>query len=169
MREVVPRLVTPVLLADVLQRLAREGISLRHLGDILAAMARRAPGADDPAALAERVRAALQRQITFQFGGPEEDVGVFFVDSMIEETMREAIRTTETGSQLALEPQLASDIVKAVERAVAGTAKPVIVTTTDIRRHLRALVEHEQPGVAVLAYQELTPESKLLTLGTVRI
>ena len=168
-REVVPRLVTPVLLADVLQRLAREGISLRHLGDILAAMARRAPGADDPAALAERVRAALQRQITFQFGGPEEDVGVFFVDSMIEETMREAIRTTETGSQLALEPQLASDIVKAVERAVAGTAKPVIVTTTDIRRHLRALVEHEQPGVAVLAYQELTPESKLLTLGTVRI
>ena len=168
-REVVPASVTPVLLADVLERLAREGISLRHLGDILAALARRPPGADDAAAAAERVRASLQRHITFQYSGADGSLGVFFVDSMIEETVREAIRKTEMGSHLALEPQLASDIVQAVGRAVAGAAKPVIVTAADIRRHLRGLVEHEQPEVAVLAYQELAPETKLQTLGTVRI
>jgi len=168
-REVVPRLISPVLLADVLERLAKEGISLRHLGEILSALARRPPGADDPAALAELARASLRRQITYQYTGPDGSVGVFFVDSMIEETVREAIRKTGTGSHLALEPQLASDIVKAVERTVTGATKPVIVTAADIRRHLRGLVENEQPEVAVLAYQELSPESKLQTLGTVSI
>jgi type III secretion protein V len=168
-REVVPRLVTPVLLADVLQRLAREGISLRHLGDILTALSRCPPGENDAATLAERVRAALQRQITFQYAAPDGSVGVYFVDSMIEETVREAIRRTDTGSHLALEPQLARDIVQAVERAVSGAARAVILTSADIRRHLRGLVENEQPEVAVLAYQELAPEAKLESLGRITI
>jgi type III secretion protein V len=168
-REVVPKSVTPVLLADVLQRLAREGISLRNLADILAALARRSPGEDDAAALAERVRTALQRQITFQYAAPDGSVGVYFVDSMIEETVREAIRRIESGSHLALEPQLARDIVAAVARAVAGAARPVILTSADVRRHLRGLLEHEQPEVAVLAYQELLPEARLETRGQITV
>ena len=168
-REVVPQLVSPVLLADVLQRLAREGVSLRNLADILAAIAKRGPTTGDAATLAESVRAALQRQLTFQHAAPDGSVGVFFVDSLIEDTVREAIRSTETGSHLALEPQLADDIVQAVERAVAGTARPVILTSADVRRHLRGLLEPERPEVAVLAYQELTPESKLETLGRITI
>ena len=168
-REVVPQRVTPVLLADILQRLAREGISLRALGDILAALSRCPPGENDAAILAERVRAALQRQITFQYAAPDGSVGVYFVDSMIEETVREAIRRTDTGSHLALEPQLARDISQAVERAVSGAARPVILTSADIRRHLRGLVENEQPEVAVLAYPELAPEAKLETLGHITI
>ena len=115
------------------------------------------------------MRAALQRQLTFQHAAPDGSVGVFFVDSLIEDTVREAIRSTETGSHLALEPQLADDIVQAVERAVAGTARPVILTSADVRRHLRGLLEPERPEVAVLAYQELTPESKLETLGRITI
>jgi type III secretion protein V len=168
-REVVPKLVTPVLLADVLQRLAKEGISLRNLVDVLAAIANRGPDSVDAASLAEWVRAALQRQITFQYGGPDASLGVYVVDPMIEETVREAVRKTETGSHLALEPQLARDIVSAVQRAVGGASRPVILTSADIRRHLRGLVEHEQPEVAVLAYQELAPETKLQTLGRITV
>jgi type III secretion protein V len=168
-REVVPRLVSPVLLADVLQRLAKEGISLRNLGDILGALARRADGGGDAASLTEEVRSALQRQITFKYGSPDGSVGVFFLDSMIEETLREAIRKSGTGSHLALEPELSGDIVRAVKSAVAEAASPVILTTSDIRRHLRGLIESEQPRVAVLAYQELTPETKLQTLGRISV
>jgi type III secretion protein V len=168
-REVVPKLVSPVLLADVLQRLAREGISLRHLGDILEALAKHAGGAGNAALLAEEVRAALRRQITFKYSNPDGGVGVFFLDSMIEETVREAIRTTSAGSHLALEPELSGDIIRAVKRTVAEVASPVILTTGDIRRHLRGLLESEQPQIAVLAYQELLPEAKLQTLGRISV
>ncbi len=168
-REVVPRLVSPVLLADILQRLAKEGISLRNLGDILGALARRAQGDSDAAALTEEVRGALCRQITFKYSNPDGSVGVFLLDSMIEETLREAIRKSGTESHLALEPELSGDIVRAVKSAVAEVASPVILTTRDIRRHLRGLIESEQPGVAVLAHQELTPETKLQTLGRISV
>ena len=53
--------------------------------------------------------------------------------------------------------------------AVRSTSQPVILTSADIRRHLRALVEPEQPEVAVLSYQELLPEAKLNTLGQISI
>ena len=168
-REVVPRLVSPVLLADILQRLAKEGISLRNLGDILGALARRAQGDSDAASLTEEVRGALCRQITFKYSNPDGSVGVFLLDSMIEETLREAIRKSGSESHLALEPELSGDIVRAVKSAVAEVAAPVILTTRDIRRHLRGLIESEQPGVAVLAYQELTPETKLQTLGRISV
>ncbi len=168
-REVVPKLIGPVLLADVLQRLAREGISLRNLSEILGALARRANGDGDAARLTEEVRAALSRQITFKHSHPDGSVGVFFLDSMIEETLREAIRKSEAGNHLALEPELSGDIVRAVKGAVAEVAAPVILTTGDIRRHLRGLIESEQPEVAVLAYQELTPETKLQELGRISV
>ncbi|MBN2575140.1 MAG: FHIPEP family type III secretion protein [Deltaproteobacteria bacterium] len=168
-REVVPKLLGPALLADVLQRLARERISLRNLADILTAIAKRGPAENDAAALAEWVRATLQRQITFQHAAPDGSVGVFLVDAMVEDTVREAIRKTPTGDQLALEPQLARDIVQAVQRAVTGTARPVILTAADVRRHLRGLLEPEHPEVAVLAPQELLPEAKLQTLGHITV
>jgi type III secretion protein V len=166
-REVVPQLVSPVLLADILQRLAREGISLRHLVEILEVLAKRAGGEPDAAALAEDIRRALRRHITYKFSNPDGSVAVFFLDSMIEETMREAIHKTATSAHLALEPELSNDIVRAVKNAVADVASPVLLTTGDIRRHLRGLLEAEQPQVAVLAYQELTPEVKLQTLGRI--
>jgi type III secretion protein V len=168
-REVVPEHVTTAVLADVLQRLAREGISLRHLGEILGALAKGAPGESDPAVLAERARAALQRQTTFQYAADDGSVGVYFVDGTIEEAVREAIRDGATGSHLAIAPQLAQDIVAAVGRSVAGTARPVILTSGTIRRHLRALLEPEHPEVAVLAYQELLPEARLDTLGYITV
>jgi type III secretory pathway component EscV len=168
-REVVPKLATPVLLADVLARLAREGISLRYLADILTALAQRGLGEADAAILAERVRAALPRQLTHLHAAADGHVAVYFVDATIEETLREAIAKTDAGSHLALPPELARDIVQAVKRQVAGVARPVILTSPDIRRHLRGLLEPEQPEVAVLAYPELLPEARLETLGHITV
>jgi type III secretion protein V len=127
-REVVPRLVSPVLLADILQRLAKEGISLAQSGRYpRRACSARASGDSDAASLTEEVRCALRRQITFKYSNPDGSVGVFFLDSMIEETLREAIRKSGTESHLALEPELSGDIVRAVKSAVADVASPVIL------------------------------------------
>jgi len=180
-REVVPKLISPPLLTDVLRRLAEEGVSLRNLKDILGALAEWAPHERDPVALTEHVRGALRRAITYRYATTEGVLPVFLLDPMIEDTVREAIHKTATGSYLALEPQLSRDIVAAVGAAVGDTAggpgaiergpstPPVLLTSADIRRYVRRLVESEHPHLAVLAYPELAPEARLQPLGHVRV
>jgi type III secretion protein V len=168
-REVVSKQVSLVVLAELLQRLAKESVSLRNLPDILAALARHPCADKQVGQLVERVRTALQRQLTFKFRQPDGSLAVFFLDSMIEEAVRESIRKGETDSHLALEPQLRQDIVRAVGHAVADVASPVILTSSEIRPHVRAIIETEQPHVAVLAYPEIVPDAKLSSRGRISV
>jgi type III secretion protein V len=164
-REVVPKIVSVVLLADVLGRLAEEGISLRALPEVLEALAR-AGQERDPAALTEEVRAGLRRQITFQHA-PDGVLRAHALDPMIEAAVREAIQTRKGSSHLALEPALSRDIVAAAGRVVVGAA--VVVTAPDIRPHVRRLLEAEHPQLSVLSYRELAPETRLEPLRRISI
>jgi type III secretion protein V len=183
-REVVPKLISPALLSDVLRRLLEEGISLRNMKDILGALAEWGPSERDPVVLTEHVRTALRRAITYCHANADGVLSAYLLDPLIEEAVREAIHKTATGSYLALEPQLSRDIMQAVGRALstisAGAGKnrgdegkpqapmPVILTSVDIRRYVRRLVETEFPRVAVLAYPELAPEAQVQALGRIR-
>jgi type III secretion protein V len=168
-REVVPKLVTPVLLADVLGRLAEEGISLRALPEVLEALAEWAPRERDPLLLTEQVRTALRRQITWKHAGGGT-LRAFAVDPMIEEAVRGAIHRRDGSSHLALEPALSRDIVQAVGRAVRlDPQHAVVVTAADIRPHLRRLLQSEHPQVAVLSYRELTPETRVEPQGQISV
>jgi type III secretion protein V len=167
-REVVPKLVSPALLADVLKRLAEEGVSLRGLREILGALAEWAPHERDPVALTEHVRQALRRQITARHAPGGGALAVYLLDPMIEQTVRESIHRTPGVSYLALEPALSRDIVQVVGRTLGARARnPVILTAADIRRYVRRLLEGEHPQVAVLSYQELAPETPLQPLGRI--
>jgi type III secretion protein V len=169
-REVVPRLITPAQLADVLRRLLDEGVSLRNLKDILGALAIWTPHERDPVALTEHVRAALRRPITFGHATAGV-VGAYRLDPLIEDAVRDAIQRTSAGSTLALEPLLARDILAAVGRALASSphpGSPVILTSADIRRYVRRLIETDHPNLAVLAYPELAPEARVQDLGAIR-
>jgi type III secretion protein V len=176
--EVVPKLISPVLLADVLRRLVEEGISLRNLRDVLGALAEWAPHERDPVVLAEHVRAALRRTITFQHARAGGVLAAYTLDGLIEDTIRDAIHRTPTGSYLALEPQLSRDIVAAVGRALGTTpgadggadvTGAVLLTNAEIRRYVRHLVETEHPGLPVLSYQELAPEAQIRPIGRISL
>jgi type III secretion protein V len=178
-REVVPKMVTPALLAEVLRRLAQEGVSLRGLREMLGALADRQPGAGnaDAAALTEQVRAALRRTITFQHADGDGRISALLLDPLIEDTIRDAIHRTPTGNHLALEPQLARDIQAAIGRAASaarqddgnGAVAPVLLTNPAIRPFVRRLIEQQEPALAVLSFLELAPEAEVRTLGHVRV
>jgi len=172
-REVIPKLVAPALLADVLRRLAEEGISLRNLREILGALAEWAPLERDPVALTEHVRAALRRAITHKHTQESGAVLVHLLDPLIEDTIRGAIHKTAAGSYLALEPEISRDILKAVGAAIHPTEPPapppVLLTNVDIRRYVRRLVEIDHPRLAVLSYQELAPEARIQPVARIRI
>jgi type III secretion protein V len=167
--ETVPKLISTVKLAEILQFLAKDGVSLRYLPRILECLARRAPLEDGAAELADTVRASLRCEITGKFVAANGSLRVLLLDPTIEETVRESIQKRGADTVLAIEPDLGHDIVSAVGRMVADAGAPVIVTTADIRRHLRGLLEVDHPDVAVLAFQEILPEVKLETVGHVTV
>ncbi len=170
-REVVPKLISPVLLTDVLRRLVEEGISLRNLRDILGALAEWAPLERDPVTLTEHVRAALRRAITYRHAGDAGVLAAYLLDPIIEDTVRDAVQKTAAGSYLALEPQLSRDIIAAVGRAIgpAGAAGAVLLTGAEIRRYVRRLIETDHPDVPVLSFQELAPEAQIRPIGRISI
>src|SRR4051794_41085387 len=170
-REVVPKLISPVLLTDVLRRLVEEGISLRNLRDILGALAEWAPQERDPVALTEHVRVALRRAITYKHAGDAGVLAAYLLDPMIEDTIRDAVQKNATGSYLALEPQISRDIIAAVGRALGpeGSNGAVLLTSVEIRRYVRRLVELDHPGLAVLSFQELAPEAQIRPIARISV
>jgi len=171
-REVVPRLVALPVLAEVLRGLVREELPIGDLAAILEAiaLAPAPPGghtAQTAPALVEQLRGQLRRQIGARWA-PRGKLAVYTVDAMIEEAVRGAIDRSGGGAVLALEPAIAQDIVAAV-RGRLGAGPAVILTSGDVRRHLRGLLEPELPAIAILAAHELPPGVAVEAAGRIEV
>ncbi len=154
-REVVPAMIGVPALAEVVRGLVREQVPLGDFAPVLAALAAiPAPAAKEPGELVELVRARMQRQIRWRWA-PRGELAVFTLDGLIEDAVRTSIDRRDGQAILALEPDIAQDILRAVREATAETPDGVILTSGDVRRHLRALLAAELPNLAVLAPHEL--------------
>jgi type III secretion protein V len=156
-RETVPKLVTLPRLTELLRTLVREGVPVDDLPAILDALSR----GTDP----EHIRGELHRQISARFA-PRGQIAVYTVDAMIEDAVRSAIDRRDGAQILALEPAIAQDIVSAV-RAKVQTG--VILTSSDVRKHLRSVLEPELPNVAVIAAHELTAGTSVTTIDRIEV
>jgi type III secretion protein V len=169
--EVVPKVVSIHQFTDVLQRLVQEGISIRDVKSILDALSEWGRIEKDPMMLTEYVRSSLKRYISFRYTQGRDALFVYLLDPEIEDVIRGAIRRTPTGSFLSLDPSIAHDILEALRREIANlpptAQKPVVITDMELRRFVRKMVELEFPTLAVLSYQELTPELNVQPVGRV--
>jgi type III secretion protein V len=128
-------------------------VSIRDLPAVLEALATVPAGAArDAATLAEHARASLGRVIAGAVA-PRGTVDAWTVDPLIEDAVRGAVLVRDGGAIVALEPGLARDVVAAV-RAQVGE-RGVVLASGDVRRHLKAVLEPELPGIAVIAPHEL--------------
>ena len=142
------------LLTDVLKKLLHEQVSIRNLRAILDALV--SPTTEgDAAQLAEKCRVALARQISHQFSqsGP---LFAWLVDPAVEETLRQG--------GAAIDPSQAGAIIEGVKR-IARQGKGVLLSSPDVRRILRRLIEGAFPEVAVLTFSELDPELQVRPVG----
>jgi len=166
-RNVVPKPVSVVMLADVLRRLVEEGISVRDLRGVLEALSAVTPSEKDPLNLAEYVRSQMRRAITFRLTEGAGHLDVVLLDAILEDTVRRAITRTPAGAFLALPPPAARDVLASIRRAVKDATDghdqkaAVILTQPDIRRFVRKLVEGDMPEVNVVSFAELMPEVSL--------
>jgi type III secretion protein V len=160
-------------ITEVLQRLVEEGISIRNLKDIFHYLIEWGPKEKDTILLTEYVRSGIKRYISYRYSADQNVLGVYMLDRNLEEVVRNAIRKTSGSSYLVLGPEKSKQILDAVKREIGelngDRPHPVLLTSMDIRRYVKKLVEPELKHLPVLSYQELTPEVSIQPLGRIQI
>jgi type III secretion protein V len=172
-KELVPKVITVLQLSEIFQRLVQEDISIRDLKNIFATLAQWGEVERDTVAITEHIRAGLKRYITHKYAGQAGSLAVYLIDPDIEEMIRNAIRKTDKGNYLALEPETTQEIVECVGREIAshpmppGAKPPVILTIAEVRRYFRKIIELEFPQLAVLSYQELSENLRIQPIARI--
>ncbi len=160
-------------ITEVLQRLIAEDISVRNFKVILDAILEWAQREKDIILITEYVRGALGRYIAYKFSNGKNILPCILISSDLEDTIRDAIRHTATGSYLAIDPNLSRKIIdnmkEIIEKYKTINIKPVVLVTLDVRRYVRTIVEKEMPFLHVLSFQELEGHAEFENLGIVEV
>jgi type III secretion protein V len=125
----------------------------------------------DPAMLAEMVRAGMRRHICHAYADKLRVIGAFIVDAEAENLLRNAIQQAAGSSRLNLAEGTAAALVERV-RAEVGASRgpgPVVLTALDLRRHLRGLLANNGVYAPVLSFHDLLPDFTVQPLGTIRL
>ncbi len=158
-------------IAEIFQRLVSEEISVRNLRGVLEAFVEWGQKEKDTILLTEYVRGSLKRQICFQYTAGQNTLPVYMLTPETEDKIRGSIRQTSSGSFLALDPDKTAAFVQNVKKEVGQlqgmSNRPVLLTSMDIRRYVRKLIEGEMYDLPVLSYQEMTPEVTVQPLGKI--
>jgi len=161
------RVVSPQRVADVLKRLVEERIPVRHLRDVFEAVTDAASREKDIVLVAEYVRIALRRYISDRYAGANRTLPVLVAHPELEDRLRRSIHVSSSGTQLAVEPELAERLLLRMREALSAgpDSKMALLCSMDVRRHLRKLTELEFPELPVLSYQELVADVKLIPVA----
>ncbi len=164
------RVVAPQRVADVLRRLAEEGVPVRNLRDAFEAITDVGGREKDVVLLTEYVRVALKREIADRYADADRTLHVLLIHPELEDKLRQSVRVAGGASQLAISPELAARLGAEVRAQLArqtGGVQPVLLCSLDVRRHLRKLMEVDFFDLPVLSYQELAPDLRIVQAGQI--
>ncbi|MFV0349304.1 MAG: flagellar biosynthesis protein FlhA [Halodesulfovibrio sp.] len=169
--ELVPGILSLGVVQKVLQNLVRENVSVRDLLSIVETLADFGPGVKDPDVLTEYVRERLSRTIVKPYMDSNSVLPIITLDPSVEKTVQEAIRRSDGGSYLALDPATAQRLIQAVnqsvENAVGTDGQPVLLTSPVSRPHLAQLLIRFLPTVPVISQAEIPSDIRLTSVGSV--
>ncbi len=155
----------------VLQSLLAERVSIRDLPTILEGMQEAlAAGARGIAGITATVRARLARQISDASTGPSGYIPIITLGPEWEADFADALVGPAEDRQLAMAPTRLTAFMQRLRMVLDAAAEageqPVLVASTAIRFHLRAIVERVRPATAVLAQAEISPRARIRTIAT---
>ena len=171
--ELVPKLLSVGEIQKVLQNLLREGISIRDLLTIFETLADHATVTRDTDVLTEYARQSLKRAISNKFFSPNESTTVITLDPKIEQDIMAAVKQTEQGAYLTLDPEESKHIIKSTEEEVDKLEKmgksPIIITSPIVRMYYKRLIQDYFKDLVVVSYNEIESNIELQSVGMVSI
>ena len=169
--ELVPKLLSIGEIQKVLQNLLSEGISIRDLVTIFETLADHASVTRDTDILTEYVRQSLKRAISGKYFSPNEVTNVITLDPVVEQEIMGAVKNTEQGSYLALDPERVKKIIGSLTEQLKKLEdmgrNPIVITSPIVRLYFKKLASDYFKDIIVISYNEVESNVELQSVGMV--
>jgi flagellar biosynthesis protein FlhA len=169
--ELIPSLMSLAEVQAILHLLLREQVSIRQLSVILETLGDHAGRSKDSILLAEYVRHRLARQICTRYRSAEGELYVVAFDPALEDRIRGGFEHNERGLFIRLSPQAVEAICRLVSHEItkltAANHTPIALVSPQIRAAVKRLTENHLPNLVVLSFNEITRDTKIVTMGMV--
>jgi type III secretion protein V len=160
------RIIPVNAIAMILKNLVEEDIPIRNVRTILEALIEAGQHEKDVNNLTEYARVALRRQITHRYA-PEGLLIVVALSTNLEDKLLESIRATSGKVQIIMQPDEVEKIIHNIVLSITKNNPKGLITTIQLRRHVRKMIENYSFNTPVLSHNELTPGVKVKVLDTV--
>lgn len=171
--ELIPDLLKPSQLHQILSNLLRERVPIRDLETILETLGEYADRTKDLAILTEYVRHALSRTICQQYRDKQRTLHVITLDPALEDVLAAGFDFGDRGLVVKLSPQVAeavtNELGKQLQKLVRAGRPPVVLCSPQVRAGLRQVTHAALPKLAVLSLNEVTRDTAVEPHGTVSL
>jgi len=120
----------------------------------------------EPARIADHTRIALKSHI-LDMVAIDGGIRALAVSPDLETMVRDRTRLIDGVERLALEPEFARELVETIAQTAHETGAFVLVTSFDVRRAIRKLIEPALFDLPVLAFNELSPTVRFEVVGQI--
>jgi flagellar biosynthesis protein FlhA len=125
----------------------------------------------DPRLITEHVRSRLGRQISAQGSAPQGHLPIITLSPHWEDAFATSLAGEGESRHLAMQPSRLQEFVTRLrdvfDQAAREGEMPVLVTSSMVRLHVRAVVERFRPQTAVMAQGEIHPRARLKPVGQI--
>ncbi|MFW5499277.1 MULTISPECIES: flagellar biosynthesis protein FlhA [unclassified Maridesulfovibrio] len=169
--DLVPNILSLGVVQKVLQNLVRENVSIRDLLTIVEAMADYGPSIQDPNQLTEYVRSHMSRTIIKPYLASDGSLPIMTFGPNVDAKLNDAVRSSENGGFLALDPGSAQQLIQSVNATAEGVletdGQPVLLCAPQLRSHLAQLMVRFLPTIPVISQAEIPASVRIMSAGTV--
>jgi len=169
--DVVPGQISASTVQRVLQALLAERVSIRDLPTILEGVAEASSYTQSVQPITEHVRSRLARQICASHMSLDGYLPLITMSPQWEHDFAESIIGEGDDKQLAMVPSRLQEFIKDLREAFEAAGEqgeaPVLLTSPGIRSFVRQIIERFRPQTSVLSQNEVHPQAKLKTIGTI--
>ncbi|HJU20328.1 MAG TPA: flagellar biosynthesis protein FlhA [Stellaceae bacterium] len=163
--ELIPKVLPMAVVHRLLSALLGEGVPIRDLRTIFAALIEGAATTQDPLALLELVRAKLGGFIVQHVFGAVGELRVMALEADLERLLQDVLRLSAASGAFGIEPGLAGEVRQAAAQAAtrleAAAAAAGLVTRPELREPVARLLRGVRPPIRVLSYQEIPADKRI--------
>jgi flagellar biosynthesis protein FlhA len=168
--ELIPAQMSLGAVQKVLQSLLKERVSILDLRSILETLADYAPFVKDLNVLTELVRQSLARSLTKPYITPQNELPVVVLGAGMENALGGKIQKINNTDQLVIQPEDAQSLLTKIRQIIEKTGikvQPIILCSSQVRYHVRQLLERFMPEVVILSAAEVPANIRIVSLGVI--